>query len=1119
QNVADGPGFLLGTYNDAIPVNGASVVVVARPKRMPSNNWDSIVDVFHNRLVLGIRNDTGLINVYRNGELAFSPAAIPENQTTVLSLVVQPTGEYKVWANGVQVMTNTGASDMTSLVPFVPGPFANGISLGRNKNDGWSTFNGNIGDVYIYKTALDDTQRQALEASLMNKFITNATLSYTITASAGANGAISPSGTTTLLQGYDQTYVMTGSAGYVVSDVLVDGVSVGAVTSYTFSNVSTNHTIGASFVALPPQPITASAGANGTISPSGTVYVVAGNNQTFSIIPNSGYAVSSVIVDGVSQGEIYSYTFNFVTAPHSISATFRPLSMNIPKVDQLVFGAVSSVLPGDSVTITNWPAYVPTNKTLVTIGSPTSTLVGTNIWESNNSGTFDGYRYPGGSGGGGEYLAPIPCSGATIIAVAAPNTLYSTADGWNSIVDVFYDQLVLGIRNYDGTVVARVKGNLVYSSDVIPSGQPTVLTMVVQPDGSYKVWANTALVLSGSSSSLTNLTPGAEAYQHYINVGRNNPDTWTCFNGNIGDVFLYKTALSTAERQQVEAILMTKFGAPLPPKYAWKGPNNGNWSDGGNWNPAVPGIGNTAVFSDTNTAGATVQLDTAVTVNGVEFNNLVPNTTIASSLGNTLTLDNGTTTALAPLITDAGSHTISAAVDAPVGINKSGAGKLTLSGTVTVASTATVNPVFTVSDAGSDLEIAGSANVGFTKSVGVHGGGKLTVSGSMVTQDADQKIGDDWGTGPGYLELKGTGSWTHTGAGVFVVGTVGSGNGGTVTINDSATLDLSGAASGYLNIALGYGGGGSGAVIQNGGTVKTIPASSAWNGPGGPGVILGNWDSSPITAEYDLNGGTLITPNIYNVNSSGGVLVAPNGSAVFKFNGGVLQASQDDSTDPQVVAEGSTHLMGNLTHAYIGSGGAKVDSAGFNCGIDQALEHDTALGATLDGGLTKLGLGTLKLLRASTYTGTTKVMAGVLAFTASNALAATPLEIDSAASVNLVYSGTRSIPSLKIGSSTMAYGVYGAIGSGAQFENSHITGTGTITVALPPPPAPVLSGSSLSMSGGVPSFTFATVSGYKYRLVYKNALTDPTWQPVIYAPNYPAPDGWGAVSTGAAATI
>ncbi|MGN6554673.1 MAG: hypothetical protein ACTHLW_13265 [Verrucomicrobiota bacterium] len=74
-------------------------------------------------------------------------------------------------------------------------------------------------------------------------------------------------------------------------------------------------------------------------------------------------------------------------------------------------------------------------------------------------------------------------------------------------------------------------------------------------------------------------------------------------------------------------------------------------------------------------------------------------------------------------------------------------------------------------------------------------------------------------------------------------------------------------------------------------------------------------------------------------------------------------------------------------------------------------------------------------------------------------------------------------------------------------------------MALPPPPAPVLSGSSLSMSGGVPSFTFATVSGYKYRLVYKNALTDPTWQPVIYAPNYPAPDGWGAVSTGAAATI
>jgi hypothetical protein len=65
----------------------------------------------------------------------------------------------------------------------------------------------------------------------------------------------------------------------------------------------------------------------------------------------------------------------------------------------------------------------------------------------------------------------------------------------------------------------------------------------------------------------------------------------------------------------------------------------------------------------------------------------------------------------------------------------------------------------------------------------------------------------------------------------------------------------------------------------------------------------------------------------------------------------------------------------------------------------------------------------------------------------------------------------------------------------------------------------VLPGSSITYSGGTPSFTFATVAGYKYRLVYKNELTDTTWQPVINPPNNPGPDGWSAVSTGAPITI
>src|SRR6266496_1068867 len=68
--------------------------------------------------------------------------------------------------------------------------------------------------------------------------------------------------------------------------------------------------------------ITASAGSNGSISPSGAVSVSSGSSKTFTIMPNTGYHVTNVTVDSVSQGSITSYTFSNVTANHTIAATF-----------------------------------------------------------------------------------------------------------------------------------------------------------------------------------------------------------------------------------------------------------------------------------------------------------------------------------------------------------------------------------------------------------------------------------------------------------------------------------------------------------------------------------------------------------------------------------------------------------------------------------------------------------------------------------------------------------------------------------------------------------------------------------------------------------------------------
>ena len=70
---------------------------------------------------------------------------------------------------------------------------------------------------------------------------------YTITASAGEGGSITPAGEVSVKEGASQTFAIAAQEGYAIADVLVDGQSVGAVDSYTFENVTANHTIAAVF--------------------------------------------------------------------------------------------------------------------------------------------------------------------------------------------------------------------------------------------------------------------------------------------------------------------------------------------------------------------------------------------------------------------------------------------------------------------------------------------------------------------------------------------------------------------------------------------------------------------------------------------------------------------------------------------------------------------------------------------------------------------------------------------------------------------------------------------------------------------------------------------------------
>src|SRR5207253_521183 len=82
---------------------------------------------------------------------------------------------------------------------------------------------------------------------------------FPVAVTAGANGSVSPAGTTFVACGADQAVTITPDACYAVADVLVDGVSIGAATSYTFTNVNAAHTLAATFAS--------NAQATGTTSP------------------------------------------------------------------------------------------------------------------------------------------------------------------------------------------------------------------------------------------------------------------------------------------------------------------------------------------------------------------------------------------------------------------------------------------------------------------------------------------------------------------------------------------------------------------------------------------------------------------------------------------------------------------------------------------------------------------------------------------------------------------------------------------------------------------------------------------------------------------------------------
>jgi uncharacterized repeat protein (TIGR02543 family) len=163
------------------------------------------------------------------------------------------------------------------------------------------------------------------------------------------NGSISPSGAVTVNHGASQTFTITPNTNYSIADVKVDGTPVEKVSSYTFTNVTANHTLNASFSATAPSTYTLTITKSGTGSgvvapnPSGTTFN-AGTVVTLTATPdaNSTFAGWSGGYTGTSTTCTVTMNSNI-----SVTATFTLKTYTITTSA----GVNGSISPSGAVTV------------------------------------------------------------------------------------------------------------------------------------------------------------------------------------------------------------------------------------------------------------------------------------------------------------------------------------------------------------------------------------------------------------------------------------------------------------------------------------------------------------------------------------------------------------------------------------------------------------------------------------------------------------------------------------------------------------------------------------------------------------------------------------------------
>jgi len=169
----------------------------------------------------------------------------------------------------------------------------------------------------------------------------------------------------------------------------------------------------ATFKAATTRTITATADAHSSISPSGTVSVPYGTNQTFTITPNEGYHITHVYVDNVDQGAISSHTFSTVTANHTISVT--------SEITTVTYVITTSPDANSSMSPSNPSVNSGLNQT-ITI-SPNTGYVITHVYvDSVDQGVLTAYTFSNVTAN-----HTISCTSTAMISITRVQSKYANA--------------------------------------------------------------------------------------------------------------------------------------------------------------------------------------------------------------------------------------------------------------------------------------------------------------------------------------------------------------------------------------------------------------------------------------------------------------------------------------------------------------------------------------------------------------------------------------------------------------------------------------------------------------------------------------------------------------------